>query len=38
MLRVAWTLADLTGRPRPGPDEVTTALAFRQGLPGQLAT
>jgi len=38
LLRVAWTLADLTGRPRPGPDEVATALAFRQGLPGQLAT
>ncbi|MEY9889471.1 magnesium chelatase family protein [Catenulispora sp. MAP12-49] len=37
LLRVAWTVADLTGRPRPGPDEVATALAFRQGLPGQLA-
>ena len=38
LLRVAWTIADLTGRPRPGPDEVAMALAFRQGLPGQLAT
>ena len=38
LLRVAWTLADLTARPRPGPEEVGIALAFRQGLPGQLAT
>lgn len=37
LLRVAWTLADLTARPRPGPEEVGIALAFRQGLPGQLA-
>ncbi|MDD4865770.1 MAG: ATP-binding protein, partial [Mycobacterium sp.] len=29
-LRVAWTLADLAGRPSPGPEEVATALSFRQ--------
>ncbi|HEU4362016.1 MAG TPA: YifB family Mg chelatase-like AAA ATPase [Mycobacterium sp.] len=29
-LRVAWTLADLTGRTTPGLDEVATALSFRQ--------
>jgi magnesium chelatase family protein len=28
--RVAWTLADLAGRDRPGLDEVTTAMGFRQ--------
>ncbi len=29
-LRVAWSLADLAGRVSPGPEEVTTALSFRQ--------
>jgi magnesium chelatase family protein len=29
-LRVAWTLADLAGRPSPGLNEVNTALSFRQ--------
>ncbi|HEU0190081.1 MAG TPA: YifB family Mg chelatase-like AAA ATPase [Mycobacterium sp.] len=29
-MRVAWTLADLTGRTSPGLDEVATALSFRQ--------
>jgi magnesium chelatase family protein len=29
-LRVAWSLADLAGRAMPGPDEVATALSFRQ--------
>lgn len=29
-LRVAWTLADLAGRPAPGIDEVAAALGFRQ--------
>lgn len=29
-LRVAWTLADLASRAAPGPDEVATALSFRQ--------
>ena len=29
-LRVAWTLADLAGRDVAGPDDVTTALSFRQ--------
>ncbi len=29
-LRVAWTLADLSGRTSPGLDDVTTALSFRQ--------
>jgi len=29
-LRVAWSLADLAGRASPGPEEVATALSFRQ--------
>ncbi|MGB8501476.1 YifB family Mg chelatase-like AAA ATPase [Mycobacterium sp.] len=29
-IRVAWTLADLAGRERPGIEEVTTAMGFRQ--------
>ena len=29
VLRVAWTLADLGGRPVPGPDEVAEALGMR---------
>jgi magnesium chelatase family protein len=29
VLRVAWTLADLAGRDRPGRTEVDTALSFR---------
>lgn len=29
-LRVAWTLADLVGRPSPGLDEIAAALSFRQ--------
>jgi magnesium chelatase family protein len=29
-MRVAWTLADLGGRERPGLEEVTTAMGFRQ--------
>ncbi|MGE4428411.1 MAG: YifB family Mg chelatase-like AAA ATPase [Solirubrobacteraceae bacterium] len=29
-LRVAWSLADLAGRDRPGLDEVAAALSFRQ--------
>ena len=28
--RVAWTLSDLAGRTSPGPDDVATALSFRQ--------
>jgi magnesium chelatase family protein len=28
-LRVAWTLTDLAGLERPGPDQIATALAFR---------
>ncbi len=31
VLRVAWTLADLAGRDRPGDDEVAVALAMRRG-------
>lgn len=31
VLRVAWTLADLTGRDRPGRHEVLTALTMRLG-------
>lgn len=29
-LRVAWSLADLAGRTSPGPDDIATALSFRQ--------
>lgn len=29
-LRVAWSVADLAGRTSPGPEEVATALSFRQ--------
>ncbi|WP_157720324.1 hypothetical protein [Friedmanniella luteola] len=28
---MAWTLADLAGRDRPGSDEVAVALAMRRG-------
>ncbi|WP_375431219.1 YifB family Mg chelatase-like AAA ATPase [uncultured Friedmanniella sp.] len=31
VLRVSWTLADLAGRLKPGPDEVAVALAMRRG-------
>ena len=31
VLRVAWTLADLAGRDRPGTQEVAVALAMRRG-------
>lgn len=33
VLRVAWTLADLAGLERPGPDEVRLALALRGDRP-----
>ncbi|WP_326955224.1 YifB family Mg chelatase-like AAA ATPase [Amycolatopsis sp. NBC_01286] len=29
-LRIAWTLADLDAEPRPGPEQVGSALAFRE--------
>jgi magnesium chelatase family protein len=29
-LRIAWTLADLDGEDQPGPDQVSSALAFRE--------
>ncbi|MEU1310463.1 YifB family Mg chelatase-like AAA ATPase [Streptomyces cinnamoneus] len=32
VLRVAWTLADLTGHDRPGADDVTLALELRTGI------
>ncbi|GAB3448846.1 hypothetical protein GCM10027436_42680 [Actinophytocola sediminis] len=32
-LRVAWTLADLAGLVRPGRDEITEALEFRDRRP-----
>jgi len=32
VVRVAWTLADLAGNPRPGPDECGQALAFQLGV------
>lgn len=35
--RLAWTVADLAGAERPGPDEVATALALRAGRPVDLA-
>ena len=31
VLRVAWTLGDLAGLAKPGPDEVAVALAMRRG-------
>ena len=34
MLRVAWSLADLAGRERPGLGEIGQALAFRAGCGG----
>ncbi len=34
VVRVAWTLADLAGNPRPGPDECGQALAFHLGVAG----
>jgi predicted ATPase with chaperone activity len=30
-LRVAWTIADLDGRTRPGRDDCATALEYRIG-------
>jgi magnesium chelatase family protein len=30
LTRVAWTISDLAGRDRPGVDDVTTAMGFRQ--------
>jgi len=32
VLRLAWTLADLSGRDQPGPEEVLEAVALRTGL------
>lgn len=32
-LRVAWTLADLAALPQPGPDQIATALHFRDRRP-----
>ncbi|MFE9255931.1 YifB family Mg chelatase-like AAA ATPase [Streptomyces sp. NPDC006879] len=37
VLRVAWTLADLAARTRPGADEVATALELRTGVPRGVA-
>jgi magnesium chelatase family protein len=36
VLRLAWTVADLAGRDRPGPDDVATAVRLRTSsvLPG----
>jgi len=31
MQRLAWTVADLAGRDRPGRDELAIALAMRRG-------
>jgi magnesium chelatase family protein len=31
ILRVAWSVADLTGRPRPGKDEIHTAIGLWLG-------
>jgi magnesium chelatase family protein len=35
VLRIAWTLADLAGRDRPGREQVATALAMRRGEQAQ---
>jgi magnesium chelatase family protein len=32
VVRVAWTLADLAGRPRPGQDECNAALGLWLGV------
>jgi magnesium chelatase family protein len=32
VIRVAWTLADLAGRDRPGAEECGQALAFQLGV------
>ncbi|HUY47599.1 MAG TPA: hypothetical protein VMV92_18000 [Streptosporangiaceae bacterium] len=32
VIRVAWTLADLAGEARPGPQECGQALAFQLGV------
>jgi magnesium chelatase family protein len=32
VIQVAWTLADLAGNPRPGPDECGQALAYQLGV------
>ena len=37
VLRVAWTLADLAGRDRPGSDEVAVAVGMRRGESGGAA-
>lgn len=37
VLRVAWTLADLAGRGRPGREQVAIALAMRRGEPADTA-
>jgi magnesium chelatase family protein len=36
--RVAWTLADLTGDPRPGLDHVTEAMAYHRGAAGVMVS
>lgn len=33
VLRVAWTIADLAGHDRPGPEDVAAALELRTGVP-----
>jgi magnesium chelatase family protein len=33
-LRLAWTISDLAGRPKPGREELSTALAMRRGEQG----
>jgi magnesium chelatase family protein len=38
VLRVAWTLADLAGRDRPGREEVGIALAMRRGEPADVTS
>ena len=37
VLRVAWTLADLAARDRPGPEQVGVALAMRRGEQADVA-
>jgi len=33
IVRVAWSVADLSGKPRPGSDEVSVAIALWLGVP-----
>jgi magnesium chelatase family protein len=34
IVRVAWSMADLAGKPRPGTEEISSAIALWLGVPG----